>query len=102
MPHKTRTTYETLIWRGITCRICTTHNWRIDGWTVITLRAPSDVPFPLGVNGYLSHGLEQEKLEAAGGAVAYFRAWADREAESPVFLHALARHRQGDLFKPRE
>ncbi|OAV63584.1 hypothetical protein Barb4_04966 [Bacteroidales bacterium Barb4] len=52
------------------------------------------------MNGYLSHGLEQEKLEAAGGAVAFFRAWADREAESPAFLHALARHRQGDLFKP--
>lgn len=92
------TSYDTLIWRGITCRVCTTHNWRIIGWTVITLRYPDDVPFPIGVRGYLRHGLEQEKLEAAGGAVAYFRAWADREANSIAYLNALARHKQGDLF----
>lgn len=92
------TSYETLIWRGITCRICTTRNWRINGWTVITLRAPDDVPFPLGVGGYVRHGLEQEELDAAGGAVAFFKAWADREANSPAYLHTIARHKQGDLF----
>lgn len=98
MPRNGQATYETLIWRGITCRICTTHDWRIKDWTVITLRAPPDVPFPLGVNGYLRHGLEQTALEAAGGAVAYFRGWADQQANSPAYLDAIARHRQGDLF----
>ena len=92
------TSYDTLIWRGITCRVCTTHNWRIIGWTVITLRYPDDVPFPIGVRGYLRHGLEQEKFEAAGGAVAFFRAWAARGAISIAFLNPLARHKQGDLF----
>lgn len=91
-------TYETLIWREITCRVCTTRNYRIAGWTVITLRAPDDVPFPLGVRCYVRHGLEHEELDKAGGAVAYFRAWADREAENPAYKDALTRHRQGDLF----
>lgn len=91
--------YETLIWRGITCRVSTTPNWRIEGWTVITLRAPADVPFPLGVNGYCRHGLEQTELDACGGAVAYFKAWADREAKNPAFAMAVAKSKQGDLFK---
>lgn len=99
MQHNRQATYETLIWRGITCRVCTTHDWRIKGWTVITLRAPDDVPFPLGVRGYVQHGLEQEKLDACGGAVAYFKEWADREANNPIYLNAIAQYRQGDLFK---
>lgn len=98
MPHNRKTSYETLIWRGITCRICTTHDYRIKGWSQITLRAPDDVPFPLGLRGYCKHGLEQTALEAAGGAVAYFRDWADSEATSPNYLRALERHRQGDFF----
>lgn len=100
MPLDPLPTYETLIWRGITCRVCTTHNHTIQGWTVISLRAPSDIPFPLGVRGYIRHGLEQEELDAAGGAVAYFRAWADLESLKPPYLDAVARHKQRDLFKP--
>lgn len=92
------TTYDTLIWRGITCRVCTIHNWRIIGWSVITLRYPADVPFPIGVRGYLRHGLEQQKLEAAGGGVAFFKAWADQQAHSPAYLDAVARQKQRDLF----
>lgn len=99
MPRNGATIYETLIWRGITCRVCTTCDWKITGWTVITLRAPEDIPFPLGVRGYCRHGLEQAELDAAGGAVSFFKAWADREAQNPTYLHAVTRHRQGDLFK---
>ncbi len=99
MPDNEQTTHETLIWRGITCRISTTHNWKITGWSVITLRAPLDAPFPLGVGGYCRHGLEQETLEAAGGAVRFFKEWADREAHMPPFFAAVSRHRQDDLFK---
>ena len=99
MQRSSATTYETLLWRGITCRVTTTRNWRVEGWTVITLRYPEDVPFPLGARGYVRHGLDHENLEAAGGAVAYFRAWADREANAPAYLNAVARDRQGDLFK---
>lgn len=98
MPLSRKTTYDTLIWRGITCRVTTTLDHRIKGWTVITLRAPDDVPFPLGVRSYCRHGLEQTELDAVGGAVAYFRDWADREANSPAYLNAVARHKQGDLF----
>lgn len=92
------TTYETLIWRGITCRVTTTPNWRIEGWTVITLRAPDDVPFPLGVRGYCRRGLEQQELDSSGGAVSYFKEWADREADSPAYAIAVANWKQGDLF----
>ncbi|MBX9862390.1 MAG: hypothetical protein K2Y42_06510 [Hyphomicrobium sp.] len=99
MPRSSKAIYETLIWRGITCRVCTTRDHRIDGWTVITLRAPEDVPFPLGVRGYCRHGLEQAKLDAEGGTVAYFRAWADRDSNNPAYLNAVAGHRQGDLFR---
>lgn len=98
MRRSSETTYETLIWRGITCRISTTHDWKITGWSIITLRAPEEVPFPLGVRGYIRHGLERAELDARGGAVAFFRAWADREANSPAYLNAIARHKQGDLF----
>lgn len=98
MPHNGDTTYETLFWRGITCRVTTTRNWRIKGWTVITLRAPEGVPFPLGVRGYCRHGLEQDDLDARGGAVAYFREWADREAATPAYADAVAKWKQGDLF----
>lgn len=100
MQHDGTSTYETLIWRGITCRVCTIPNWRIEGWTVITLRVPENVPFPIGVRGYCRHGLEQKELDAHGGAVAFFKAWADREAEGPLYRDAVARHRQGDLFIP--
>jgi hypothetical protein len=98
MLRSSETIYETLIWRGITCRISTTHDWKITGWSIITLRAPEEVPFPLGVRGYIRHGLERTELDARGGAVAFFRAWADREASSPAYLNAIARHKQGDLF----
>lgn len=99
MPHNGTTTYDTLIWRGIACRISTTRDWRIKGWTVITLRAPEHIPFPLGVRGYARHGIEQDELDNYGGAVAYFKAWADREAEGPAFAAAVAKWKQGDLFK---
>ena len=99
MQRKQSTTYETLIWRGVTCRITTTHDWRIEGWTVITLRYTEDVPFPLGVRGYLRHGLEQKELDAHGGAVSYFKAWADRDAGNPAYAIAVAKWKQGNLFK---
>ncbi|HEX2842116.1 hypothetical protein [Hyphomicrobium sp.] len=98
MPRSSRTTYETLIWRGVTCRVTTTRDCRIEGWTVITLRAPEDVPFPLGVRGYCHHGLEQKELDTLGGAVSYFKAWADREADSAAYAIAIAKWKQGNLF----
>jgi hypothetical protein len=98
MPRNGQTTYETLIWRNITCRITTTRDWRIEGWTIITLRYPEDVPFPLGVRGYCRHGLEQKELDVHGGAVNFFKAWADREARNPAYAIAIAKSKQSNLF----
>lgn len=102
MRRDAKTVQETFDWRGITCRVTTTRDWRIDGWTLVALKAvhPLGIPFPLGHNGTWSHGLEQEALDAAGGAVAYCRACADKQADHPTYLDAVGRHRQGDLFKP--
>lgn len=99
MQRNSRTTYETLIWRDVTCRITTTRDCRIEGWTIITLRYPEDVPFPLGVRGYIRHGLEQKELDAHGGAVSYFKAWADRDAGNPAYAIAVSKWKQGNLFK---
>jgi hypothetical protein len=78
--------------------VSTTPNWRIAGWTIVTLRAPDDEPFPLGLRGYYRHGLEQAELDTRGGAVAHFREWADREAATPAYAIAVAKWKQGNLF----
>lgn len=91
-------------WRGVAAHVTVVRNYRVDGWThlCITLKQSSGPPLPFIVDGRIAHhGVEQEQIDAAGGTFPYLTAWANREATSPAYLNAIARWRQGDLFKPR-
>lgn len=95
-------TVETLAWRGVTCRVTVTQNHRIEGWTLLEIAvvSPSGAPLPIAVDGHRIHGIEQEAIDAAGGICPFLTTWADRAATTPAYAHALARWKQGDLFKP--
>jgi hypothetical protein len=75
-------------------------NYISAGWSHIELRVvkPKGRPVPITNTGYLSHFLDETDLKAAGGAVAFFREWLDREADSKAYRKALARWQQLDLF----
>lgn len=98
-PSKTST--GTFTWRGVQSRITVERNHRIEGWTLITLRVthPNGAPLPFALTGTLSHGIEEDHLRAAGGPVHFLTLWANREANNPGYLSALAKWRQGDLFR---
>lgn len=100
MPHN-RVLITDFEWHGIAARVTVTPNHRIDGWTLITiaLKNPSGPPLPIIPQGtIIHHGIEQEKLDAAGGVLPFLTCWADRDAQTPGYLKALAAWRQGDLF----
>lgn len=89
-------------WRGVAAHVTIVRNYRVEGWTnlTVTLREPNGPPLPFLPDGrIIRHGVEQDSLDAAGGVVAYLNAWATRESHSHPYLNAVARWRQGDLFK---
>jgi hypothetical protein len=89
-----------LVWRFATCRVRHTRDYISAGWSHIELMvvSPKGAPLPITSTGYRSHFLDEEQLIAAGGAVAYFTAWLDREATSKAWAKAEFKWRQGDLF----
>lgn len=93
-------TYETFCWRGVSARVTVTRNHRIEGWTLldITVLSPPRAPLPFAIDGHLQHGLEQDKIDAAGGVGPQLTAWAERDAQTPGYALAVARWKQGDLF----
>jgi len=95
-----RKSVEKFTWRGIEMSATHTPDYISAGWSHIELRVvkPKGRPVPITDTGYLSHFLDEADLKAAGGAVAFFRAWLDREADSKAYRKALARWQQLDLF----
>lgn len=87
-------------WRDVTCTVTSTPNYINDGWTHLELRVltPRGAPLPITETGYLSHFIDAGELAAAGGAVALFTAWLEREARTKRWQRAEQRWRQGDLF----
>ena len=87
-------------WRHLKLRAVHTPNYINQGWSHIELHvvAPKDAPCPLTVTGYRSHFLDGADLRKAGGAVAFFTAWLDREAATKAWARAEAKWRQLDLF----
>lgn len=90
-------------WRDVSLNVTATPNYLHDGWTHLELRvlAPKSAPLPLTQTGYLSHFIDADELVAAGGAVAFFGAWLEREAKSKRWQATEFRWRQGDLFQRR-
>jgi len=95
-----RKSVEKFTWRGIEMLATHSPNYISAGWSHIELRVvkPKGRPVPITDTGYLSHFLDEADLKAVGGAVAFFRAWLDREADSKAYRRALARWQQLDLF----
>lgn len=95
-----RKTTERFTWRGIEMTATHTPNYISTGWSHLELRVvkPKGMPVPITDTGYLSHFLAEDDLNAAGGAVSFFTAWLEREANSKAYAKALTRWRQLDLF----
>lgn len=95
-----RKSVEKFTWRGIEMSATHSPGYISEGWSHIEIRLlkPKGRPLPITDTGYLSHFLDEADLKAAGGAVAFFRAWLDREADSKAYRKALARWQQLDLF----
>lgn len=91
----------TFTWRDVTAHVAVTRNYRIEGWTVLDIRVinPPNGPLPFAVDGYRRQGIEQAEIDAAGGVLAFLTAWAEREAGSSAYAIALAKWKQGDLFR---
>lgn len=92
---------ERFAWRSVTMTATHTPDYISTGWSHIELRVvrPKRKPVPITDTGYLSYFLEEDELIAAGGAMAFFRAWLDREAGSKAYARALAAWAQLDLFE---
>lgn len=89
-----------LIWRGITCTVVHTTNYIWPGQSHLELAVLTTprIPLPITPTGYISHFVAEDAVIAAGGAVAFFIAWLDREATSKAWTRAELASRQGDLF----
>lgn len=88
-----------LVWRDVACRVRTTPNYISKGWTHIELLVvtPKGAPLPITSTGYLSHFLDDADLKRAGGAVAFFSAWIEREAATKAWAKAEFKWRQLEL-----
>lgn len=91
---------STFTWRGISCRVSITRDYRIQGWTVLDIRvvSPAGAPIPFAPDGYRRHGVEQAELDAAGGIDSFLTAWAERDVSTSAYAIAVAKWKQGDLF----
>lgn len=95
-----RKTVQRFTWRGVEMSVTYSPDYISAGWTHLELRVlnPKGKPVPITTTGYLSHFLDEDELEAAGGPVAFFRVWLEREGESKAYRIALAKWQQLDLF----
>ena len=95
-----KTVTHKLVWRHATCRVRHTRDYISKGWSHIELMvtSPKGAPLPITSTGYLSHFLDAADLAAAGGPVAFFLAWLDRDATTKAWHRAEFAWRQGDLF----
>ena len=89
-----------LIWRDVVCHVRHTPNYISNGWShiEITVLKPTGAPLPITTTGYRSHFLDVEVLIAAGGPVAFFRDWIEREAYTKQWAKTEFKWRQLELF----
>lgn len=94
-------TVETFVWRGVRSRVTVVRNYRIEGWTQLEMQvvAPLRAPLPFAIDGYRREGFEQQVIDAAGGLAPFLTAWAERDAVTSGYAAAVARWKQGDLFR---
>ena len=87
-------------WRHVTCKVVEKPNQFGNCDTLLELHviAARDTPVPITSTGFLAHFMATAALSNAGGPVAFFTAWMDREAKSKDYQRAEFLWRQGDLF----
>ena len=89
-----------LVWHAVTCHVLHTRDFMSPGWTQleIVVVTPKGAPMPITETGYLAHYIDAAELVAAGGPVAFFTAWLEREAATKRYAKAAARWRQLPLL----
>ena len=77
-----------------------TPNYISKGWShiEIVVLTPKGAPIPITATGYRSHFLDQDFLIEAGGPVAFFLAWIEREARTRQWAKTEFKWRQLELF----
>ena len=91
-------------WRHVRCKINERPRYLGNDTTLIELYviAARDTPVPITATGFLAHFIATDALQTAGGPVAFFTAWMDREAKGKRYQSAEFLWRQGDLLDPLE
>ena len=91
-----RKTVQRFTWRGVEMSVTHSPNYISAGWTHLELRVirPKSKPVPITTTGYLSHFLDEDDLEAAGGSSAPGSNGKGKQG----LPHALAKWQQLDLF----
>jgi hypothetical protein len=91
-------------WRGITLKITYEANWynstsayrpaHIEIW----VRQPYKAALPITGTGYRSHFVDPDRVDQAGGPVAYVTAWLNAVASEKWWREYEAASRQVSLF----
>ena len=96
-----KSTVRLLTWRGRLIQVRYEPEWLGGGsfahLTVTTLRPPQG-PLPVSETGFRSHFLDAEKVDVAGGAVAYVQGWLNEAAKNRRWIAAEDAARQLSLF----
>lgn len=97
---KDAVTTHKLTWRDVVCRVQHTPSYTSKGWSHIEIivHKPKGAPLPITQTGYLSHFLDHDLLAKAGGPIAFFTDWLEREAKTSAWAKRDFKWRQGDLF----
>ncbi len=91
-------------WSGVQCRVRVEANYRGNaGWSRIDIQVltPTGHPLPIAESGTHSHQLDADELAAAGGPVAFYRAWLEKDSRHYRYTKALDAYHQADLFGSR-
>lgn len=103
---KARSAHYEIRWQNpvdqqiVTIRITHTRNYLTSGTDHIQIEAkkPKRAPLPITDTGYLSHFIDFQQLNAAGGPVSFVEAWLARETGTKDWRRKETARRQGDLF----
>jgi hypothetical protein len=97
---KRRTSTVRLTWNDVVLSVRHQPDYISKGWDHIELRvvAPKGAILPITSTGYLSHFVVAHELTAAGGPVAIFTAWLERESNTKKWRESKFKLRQLDLF----
>lgn len=92
---------ETFDWRGILVQATYEANWlgnHHPAHLQLETLEPARAPLPITATGYLSHFVDRDMIEEAGGPTDYALAWLDHASHSRGWAQIESRARQYSLF----